>query len=141
MLTAAYCVALTALFGGWWKWRYSLERASFSSCLKRTLLFAYWNLAATLLGGIIASRAVVTDDVTPFQFRVLATLIVGMVPQAALFGFVLTPMTMRGRFKDWSFLRSVVVIECCVVIPSIFVAGCLLWMAMSPEKVGNAFAR
>lgn len=128
MLTATYCVASAVLGAAWWKWRRSLEPVPLSSCLRRALVCAYWTLAATMLGAAAASLAVATDDLSPFQFRILAGLVVGTVVQAALFAFVLTPVTMRGRFKNWTFVRALVVIECGVLIPSILLAGALLWM-------------
>ncbi len=140
MLTATYCVALCGLAAGWWKWRGSLERVPLVSRLRRALLGAYWALAATMLGSTVASLTVAADHLSPFQLRILVGLVIVTVPQAALFAFVLTPVAMGWRRRNSSFLRALLVTGCGIVIPSVLVAGVLLWVLANPERVAGAFS-
>jgi hypothetical protein len=122
-------------------WRGTLERVSLNVRVQHILFSAYWALAGTMLGGAIVSLGIISDDLTPFEFTILRALVIGMVAQAALFALVLTPVRMRSRFKNWTFSRSLVIMECVIVIPSVVMAAALLWMVCNPEIVRAIFSR
>src|SRR5450759_612181 len=99
MLTITYCAALLASVACWQRWRCSVNGILIGPFARRGLVCAYWLLSFTILGGLLASLRIQTDDLSQTQFTVLLVLAVGMMLQVALFALVVTPVVMRGRLK------------------------------------------
>ena len=99
---------------------------SMGSYGRRALVCAYWLLSFAILGDLLASLSIQSDDLTQAQFTILFVLAVGMMPQMALFALVVTPVAMRGRFKEYSFTRVLLFMEGCAVISIIMLAVALI---------------
>jgi hypothetical protein len=133
MLTTAYFAALCALSVFWRGWHLYVSQMSLEQHVRRALYYSYWTLTATMLCGMAASFTIISDNFTHFGIRVLVILVAGIVPQAGIFAFALTPLLMRGRLKKMQFFQCLIITECGIVMPTIFVA-CLLLSLISRLK-------
>ena len=115
-----------------------MERLSIGSCARRGLVCSYWLLAFTILASLLASLSIQSDDLTHAQFRVLLLLAVGMALQMALFVLVATPVLMRGRFKTYSFAKSVIFMEGCAAISIAMLAVAIICFVHYRESLLHA---
>ena len=139
MLTITYCLVLCAIVAGWKTWRRDINRITMGFRMQRVLIVAYWVLAFAVVGDMLVSLSVPSHDLTTVQFRILLSLAVGMMPQMALFAFVATPITMRGRYQNYSFTRAFLFMEGCVVIAIIMLAVGLLFILRDRQSLLNVF--
>ena len=107
-LILTYGVALGACLGCWRAWRRCLNSVSASIYARRGLTCAYWLLAFTVLGDLLASLKIHPDDVSPKQFSILFAIAVGMMFQILLVALILAPVAMR--FAPGASLRKAVII-------------------------------
>jgi hypothetical protein len=94
-LILTYGVALCACLSFWRVWRRWLDGVSASLSARRGLVCAYWLLAFTVMGDLLASLKIQHDEVTPQQFRIFFLIAVGTMLQMALVALVLVPVVMR----------------------------------------------
>jgi hypothetical protein len=104
----------------------------------RALVCAYWLLSFTILGGLLASLRIQTDDLTQPQFTILLGLAIGIMPQVALFALVVTPVVMRGRLKTYSFTKALIIMEACAVVSIIMLAVALIGLMHYRENLLHA---
>lgn len=111
MLVATYLVALLVAFVGWPKWRRIVNSEVESTRSRCWLVTAYWLLAATLLGDLLSSLAILDNAWPQARLRTLMTLAFGTLAQLALFALVITPIVMRGKSQQYSFTRALIIME------------------------------
>jgi len=124
MLTITYLMALGGCILGWQRWYAAVRRTLAERHLVYLLIAGYWILAATMLASVPVSLIVVDYDPAVLAHRtILVCLVVTLVLQAAIFGFVLTPVMKRDKFRDWPFSKVLIVTECAIVIPIALLVG------------------
>lgn len=122
MLTITYCAALCVSIACWKVWRRSANKISVGAFTRRALVCAYWFLALTVLGDLLASLRIPNGDLTHDQFRILLLLAVGTMPQVALFALVVTPVVLRGRFSTYPFTKALILMEACAAVSIVMLA-------------------
>jgi hypothetical protein len=110
----------------WPGWRRGLDMIVIGSRARRIMIGAYWTLAVTLWGDLVASFAISSADLTPRQFVILWVMALGMLPQIALFAAVMTPAVMRGKWEKYPFTRALVLMESCAAISIVMKAAVLV---------------
>lgn len=129
------CIAVAC----WQIWRRAVNKISIGSGARRVLVSAYWVLTFTILGDMLASLTIPGNNLTPIQFKILLALAVGTLPQIALFALVITPIAMRGRFQEHSFIRALMFMEASAAISIIMLAVGLIFILRYRESLLNAF--
>jgi len=129
MLAATYFLAFATLVVCWRNWYRALERSSLGSRLHTCLVISYWLLAGTMAAGCVVSLPILGVLSTESVDRELIALALCLVPQAALLAFVLTPIAIRGRYKEQSFAKALIVMECCVAMTVTIVVVILVLFA------------
>jgi len=117
-----------------------LDGKSLGLGVLRMLVSGYLVLAISMLAGALVSLTVVNDGLNQPQFSLIG-LVIALIPQGALFAFVFTPIAMRANSKEWSFKKSLIILECYALISSIVTVGLLLVVVFYPEWVTRAFSR
>jgi hypothetical protein len=124
MLAITFFSTFCALIAFWKIWRRVVDRISMGSTLRRVLVTAYWLLTLTVLGDTIGSLIIPGNHLTKPQFNILIALAFGLMPQLALFALVVTPVTMRGKYKNYSVTRALIIMES-------FAAGAIVMLAIA----------
>jgi hypothetical protein len=126
VLALTYCVALCAAIACWKNWRRAMNKIAIRAGVRRVLVGAYWLLTFTMLVDVLASLIISGEELTQIQFKILLAVAVGLMPQIVLFALVITPVAMRGKYREYSFIRALMFIEGCAVIAIIMLAVALI---------------
>ena len=128
MLTIIYASAICACIAFWRAWRRKVDGISIGSFGRGALVCAYWLLALTLLGGLVASLQIQNDDLSEAQFGILFGLAIVTMLQVALFTFVMIPVAMHGKSKKiYSFKQSLILMGASAAVSIIMLAAALTY--------------
>ena len=142
MLTITYLVAFSGSVAGCHRWCDTVKATLPDPRLLRMLVVGYWILGTTMLACGAVSLAVIDYDPGQSIHRtVLLCLAFALIPQAAIFAFVFTPLMKRGKFKEWTFSKLLIATECVFVIPIALLIGFNLMLFFNAESVAKALSR
>jgi hypothetical protein len=69
--------------------------------------------------------------------RTLYALNLGALVQAAIFGYVLTPVVMRVKTRETRFTQTALLTEVCVMLPTSLLVGLNIWFFAQADSVAN----
>jgi|ERR1043166_7189988 hypothetical protein len=116
ILTTTYGLALAALVAGAPTWHSVMRNIAIASPLRRTVICGYWVLACTILADIAVALGLQGQAQSQMELKLLLAVAFGTIPQVVLLALVVTPIAMRGRFKEYPFTRALLIMESCAAV-------------------------
>jgi len=129
MIGVIYVVASMVSLAGWHAWRRKMISAMAQPHLRYLLHVVYGFLVFTLVAFVLVCIALRKTDLSEgiplsIVFWVSSILVI----QAALLGFVLTPLAFARLGPPSGFWRALLKTECCLVLPVAAAAAINVWL-------------